>query len=223
MKILKTKFEEQLTQRNTLKNFLKVTCFTLLPFLLIHSCSTIDVSITKNREQVQKIKNIAILSFDFKGDKSVGKEFANSLSILSIRNERIQIIERNEEDLQKVFGEFKLSRSGIVDETTAASAGRILGVDGILIGYGETEEVQSKTIIKSFRLKLINVQNGSLVLGIIKEPGIEWTWGLRAKYLLGLGLIWTKEDLLIESNSVGFLAEITSRKIVEAIQNYDRK
>lgn len=211
------------SQRNALKNLLKFAFFTLLPFLLIHSCSTIDVSITKNREQVQKMKNIAILSFDFKGDKSVGKEFANSLSILSIRNERIQIIERNEEDLQKVFGEFKLSRSGIVDETTAASAGRILGVDGILIGYGETEEVQSKTIIKSFRLKLINVQNGSLVLGIIKEPGIEWTWGLRAKYLLGLGLIWTKEDLLIESNSVGFLAEITSRKIVEAIQNYDRK
>ncbi|MCX7998999.1 MAG: CsgG/HfaB family protein [Leptospiraceae bacterium] len=206
-----------------MKNFSKLVSLTLFISIFLQTCSTIDVSITKNKEQIQKLKNIAILSFDFKGDKSIGKEFSNSLSILAIRTERIQIIERNEEDLQKIFGEFKLSRSGLIDEATAASAGKVLGVDGILIGYGETEEFQNKTIIKSFRLKLIHVQNGSLVLGIIKEPGIEWTWGLRLKYLLGLGLVWTKDDLFLESNSVGFLAEVTSRKIVEAIQSYDIK
>lgn len=188
--------------------------------LLIFSCSTIEVFITKKKEQLQKVQNIAILSFDFK-DKEIGKEFSNSLAIRLIKNDRIQIIERNEEDLQKVFGELKLSRSGIVDETTAVSAGKILGVDAILIGYGETEEVQKQTIIKSFRLKLINVQNGSLVLGLIKDPGIEWTWGLRLKYILGFGSIWTKEDLLIESCSIGFLADVASTKIVNALKSYD--
>ena len=184
------------------------------------SCSTIDVSIIKNKEQINKIRNIAILPFDFK-DRFVGREFANSIAILAIKNERIHIVERNEEDLQKIFSELKLSRSGIVDEQTAPNVGRVLGVDAILIGYGDTEEVQNKTIIKSFRLKLINVQNGILILGLMKEPGIEWTWGIRMKYILGFGTIWTKEELLVESCSIGFLADVAANKIIDSIKFYD--
>lgn len=200
---------------------LKITSIFISCCLFFSSCSTIQVAIVKNKEQIQKIRNIAILPFNFQGDKRIGKEFSNSLSLFVIKNDRIQIIERDMEDLQKIFTELKFSRSGIIDESTVSEAGKILGVDAILIGYGETEEVQSKTIIKSFQLKLINIQNGSLVLGIIKEPGIEWTWKLRLKYLVGFGQIWTKEDLLIESNSVVFLADVTAKKILEAMQNYN--
>lgn len=194
----------------------------LFSFIILANCSTMEVAITEKRELIRGMKNIAILSFDFKGKPEFGKEFANSFAILAIKNDRIQIIERNEEELSKVFGEFKISRSGLVDENTAASAGKLLGVDVILIGFGETTEIDSKTIIHKFRLKVINVQTGTLVIGVIKEPGIEWTPALLAKYILGLGLVWNRQDMLVESSSVRHLSSITAEKILDAIREKDK-
>jgi hypothetical protein len=198
--------------------------FGIFSFIfLLYNCSTIEVAVTEKRELVQGMKNIAILSFDFKGKPEIGKEFATSFAIHSIKNDRIQIIERNEAELNKVFSELKLSRTGIIDESTAAAAGKILGVDVILVGFGETLEVDSKTIINSFHLKVISVQTGALIIGIIKEPGIEWTPVLIAKYILGLGLIWDKKDMLIESSSVKYLSKVTSDKMLSALREADNK
>jgi hypothetical protein len=192
-----------------------------LTLILFTNCSTIEIAITEKRELVQQMKNIAIIPFDFKGKPELGKEFSNSFAILSIKNDRIQIIERNEEELSKVMGEFKVSRSGLIDEATAATAGKILGVDVILIGFGETIEIDSKSIVHKFRIKAINVQTGTLIIGVIKEPGIEWTPSLLAKYILGLGLIWDKKDMLIESSSVKHLSSVTAEKILKAIREKD--
>ncbi|MDX1960058.1 MAG: CsgG/HfaB family protein [Leptospiraceae bacterium] len=195
---------------------MKKSLFSVL-LLLYSFCSTIDVTVTKNKAEVQKTKAVAVIPFDFKGKPSLGEEFATSLSIYLIKNGRVDVIERNKAEIERIMQEHKFSRSGLVDDKTAAELGKMIGVQCILIGYGDSKEVDGKTLINNFRMKLVNVETGNLVLGVIKDPGIEWTPYLIAKYTLGLFLIWDRNDMLIESSSVKHLADETAKSISKGL------
>jgi len=192
--------------------------YLLVILLYTINCSTIDVSAKPDKSDLKKVKALAIIPFDFKGKSNIAEEFATSISIYLVKTGRVDVIERNKLEIEKILQEQKLSRSGLLDESTATKMGKMMGVDSILIGYGDTKEISGKTIINSFRLKLLNVESGSIILGVVKDPGIEWTFPMVAKYILGLTLIWDKNDLLIESSSPKFLSTETSKAITNGLQ-----
>ncbi|MCB1142469.1 MAG: hypothetical protein H7A24_14260 [Leptospiraceae bacterium] len=207
-----------------LKRYFLINTLFVISILLLSNCSTVSVSIAENKEQIQSIHKVAIIPFDFKGKENIGYEFANSLSIYFIQNNRIEIVERNKNQLDKIIQEQKFSRSGLIDEDTAAEMGKILGVDAILIGEGEAMTLgESKDIVNKFKLKLINVENGVIILGVIKNPGVEWTPGMVFKYIVGFTYIWNKSDLLVQSSHPDFISEVTVKKVLSAIGKVERK
>ena len=95
--------------------------------------------------------------------------------------------------------------------------GKILGVDAIVIGKGEQLMIENKSIeycLNSFNIKVISVETGNIFVNVIKEPGIDWTPWIRLKFAIGgFGLVWSKNDLLLETCRINFLAEHAVKEI----------
>jgi hypothetical protein len=203
---------------------LKIFIYTLIfNAIFLTNCSTIKVSVSGKKEQIQDIKKIAILPIDMKVRPDMGPSFSNSLSIFFIQNNRIEIIERNKKEIDSILAEQKFSKTGLIDETTAAEMGKILGVDAILIGDGEAKETANSPIISNYKLKLINVENGVIIVGVIKEHGIEWTPWTITKFIIGFGYIWTKQELLETTSTPTLLSELTVKKILESMAAVEKQ
>jgi len=119
-----------------------------------------DASTKYETARVGGVKRIAILAFDNKSGKTqfgpVG-ETVTDLIISKVMNtdgatEFLEIITRDQ--LDKVLQEQKLNVSGIVDESTAASVGQILGVHEILTGQiTQLMTYRPAVIIKNYQDK----------------------------------------------------------------------
>lgn len=171
-----------------------------LSFFILANCTTI--STVRSTNEQQEIRKIAVLSFEVP-NATWGPEFSDAFTLHILKNTDIQVIERDQ--IFKILDEQKLSKTGIIDETTSAKIGRILGVDAIVVGRGTALNYvdmagnKKGSLVDTFSLKLILVQSGNIALQSRKSPGTDWTTKRLAKYLLGLGLIWSKEDMFVES------------------------
>ncbi|GEM_PF-615715 len=103
---------------------------------------------------------IAVLDFELIGDK---QETAGLGVIVSewfitgiVKYGRFDVVERAM--LQKILAEQKLSSTGMIDETSAATLGKILGVKVII--SGAIVKIRDSIEINS---RVINVENGSII------------------------------------------------------------
>lgn len=190
---------------------------TLFIFSLLSSCSSIDVAVTGNRQLLKSMKKIAIMNFEMSSKDPKEQEFADIIAHQFLKTTNLNVIERDKLVISKVIGEQSLSRTGIIDESTAAQMGKILGVDAIVIGKGEQLTIEGKNIdycLNTFNIKVISVETGNIFVNAIKEPGIDWTPWIRLKFAIGgFGLIWNKQDLLLETCRINFLAEHAVKEI----------
>ena len=97
-----------------------------------------DVAVTGDKQLLKSMKKIAVMNFEI-NNRSDPKEqeFSDIIAHQFLKNTNFNVIERDKLVISKVIGEQSLSRSGIIDETTAAQMGKILGVHAIVIGKGE--------------------------------------------------------------------------------------
>jgi TolB-like protein len=88
--------------------------------------------------------SIAVLDFsDLSGNVSLfGKYVAGELLYLLQQKENVSIIERN--NLEKILEEFKLQYSDFFDESTTKELGKIIGVDGLVMGTITNLENEAK-------------------------------------------------------------------------------
>lgn len=211
----------------------KFTLISILFFLI--QCSTINVALTKNKQAVLGARKMAVMPFEVKSPAgNQGQYFSNIFAMSIVKLTSIDVIERVE--MEKLLKEQKLARTGLIDESTAAEMGKILGVDAIVIGSGEQLQIEIEkpgaekdTVVKEtklienglskFFIKIVNVQNGIVLFTASKDPGIEWTPYITAKYVLGLGLIWSKNDMMVESCSM----ENLSKKVISEMESEIRK
>jgi hypothetical protein len=141
-----------------------------------------------------------------------------------LKHSKWEIIER--EQIFKILEEQKLTKSGLIDDAKSVQIGRILGVDAIVVGRGTAlSYIDSKKgpvnyLVDTFSLKVVVVQTGAILMESRKSPGTDWTPARIAKYILGFGFIWTKEDLFIESCLYDRVAERMARLISENILSY---
>jgi formylglycine-generating enzyme required for sulfatase activity/TolB-like protein len=100
-----------------------------------------------------KRKTIAVIEYsELRGQEHVhsasGRLLAERLTTELVKSGQVEVIERSQ--LQKVMNELKLESSGMVDEATAKSIGRILGVEAIVTGTmaktGSDIEIHSRLI-----------------------------------------------------------------------------
>lgn len=88
-------------------------------------------------EQLRSSKklNIAILPIeDYSGQLNTGRELSSHIinQLLALRNPLLQLIDR--EYTERILEEQMFGLSGLVDEATAANAGRLLGGTTVLVG-----------------------------------------------------------------------------------------
>lgn len=76
-------------------------------------------------------------------------------------------------------------------------------------------------LVDTFSLKAINVETGSLLITVRKEPGKAWDYRYRLKYLCGLTFIWDKEDVLIDSSRYDDISKQVVRNILDAINEIE--
>jgi tetratricopeptide (TPR) repeat protein len=112
--------------------FMRLISFLLLAGLLISGCTKSAVlEITKPAEyNLSDLKRLAV--FDFNGPRDTGGVVADKFTGQLWGTGYFSMLERKE--LQKVLEEHALQMSGVIDDSTIVEFGKILGVDGMVVG-----------------------------------------------------------------------------------------
>jgi len=125
----------------------------------------ITVILNKKFDQ-SKIKRIAAFPFDDSGysgfDKGSGGTVSDWFAVELLKTGYYEVIERNQ--VEKILKEQMLQQTGIVDVDTAVKAGRILGVQGLLMGSADGT-TNSFTVV----VKLIDVETGNTAWSVVYE------------------------------------------------------
>lgn len=201
----------------SLGKFFRISLFIFL--LAFASCSTISTS--KTRVSVGAVHKVAVLNFDINNAKW-GPEFADSMVHYLLDYGKWEIIER--EQIFKILDEQKLSRSGLIDDSQSVQIGKILGVDAIVVGRGtalnyiNSKKQRENYLVDTFSMKVVLVQTGAILMQSRKRPGTDWTIPRLLQYGLGLGLIWTKEDIFIETSKYDSVAKRMAKLIASNIK-----
>ena len=109
------------------------------------------------REILAKLKansslSIAILPIeDQSGSPNVASELSTEIvnQLLALRNPLIRLIDR--EYMNKILEEQKLGLSGLIDESSAARAGRLMGGNAVLVGSVTEVKIENRAPLRDAR------------------------------------------------------------------------
>jgi len=121
---------------------MRLTSILLLTGLIISGCTkSTMIEITKPAEyNVSDLKRIAVM--DFSGPGNTGDIVAGKFTNQLWSTNYFALLERKE--LQKVLEEHALQMSGVVNDSTIVEFGKILGVDGIIVGSVDSYRSEDK-------------------------------------------------------------------------------
>lgn len=194
--------------------------FFLLFTMILTNCTTMESAIQfpdQNKRDLT-IQKIAVLTFEIDDAKWDG-EFTDAVSLQLAKNLPMAVIER--EQLSKVVNEQSFTKTGIIDTQTAVRIGKILGVDALVFGRGsalrtfDPKGMPYPNLIDTVSLKIVKIESGQVVVNARKKPGTNWSGLKLTKYILGLGLIWSRSDILMETSEYDYVAE----KLVSEIRS----
>lgn len=96
------------------------------------------------------VQSIGVVEFDGPGDS--GKKVADAFTAQLATTQYYKIVGRSQEKLRALDNELALGQMGVVDEKMAAKAGKILGVDAMLMGkvndWSASDEPYSVTVMQ---------------------------------------------------------------------------
>lgn len=206
-----------------MKKFLYGCAWLLVPVMF--GCSTIDVAINKKVDVTKKLNKIVVFPFEIKS-AHWGDEFSDSITHYLFKTGRVDVVERQE--LEKILKEQRLSMTGLLDSDKSARVGRLLGADVMVLGRGTALDIgqrdqEGKNLVDTFMLKVVSVETGSLLITVRKEPGTAWTWWFRMKFCCSLSLLYDRKDALCQSSRYDEIARQIASRIVEALDEIERK
>lgn len=195
-----------------MKHSLRLFSLILFAICYLSTCRSSEVAIQFADQTKKEIgySKVAVLRFEI-DDCKWGDEFTDSVSLYVAKHLPVRVIER--EQLSRVVGEQSFSKTGIIDEQTAVKIGKVLGVDAIIFGRGTAliKKDQSKqtigNLLDTVSIKVVHIESGHVLVNARKKPGTDWSVWKTTKFLLGFGLIWSREDILIETNQYDYVAE----------------
>jgi tetratricopeptide (TPR) repeat protein len=125
-----------------MKEIMRSTTLLLIICLFMASCSkTAWIEITKPADyNVSDLKRLAVV--DFSGPGNSGGITADKFTSQLWSTNYFSLLERKE--LQKILEEHALQMSGVVNDSTVVEFGKILGVDGLIVGSVNAYNVEDK-------------------------------------------------------------------------------
>jgi len=111
----------------------------------------------KDCEGKDKAVAVAGFSYSDKRESRDGSVIAERLTTELVKIKKIRIIER--EEIEKVFMELKLQGSGAVETDSIKSAGKMLGVDWLILGM--LTELEGRQI--EINARLVAVESGEIL------------------------------------------------------------
>ena len=117
--------------------------FLALTLLAAQSCAppAAKLRVLKPPEvDVSGIQRIAVA--DFLGPPEAGRELSGVLTSKLVETGYFKVLERKK--LENLMNEHKLSMLGVVDESTASNVGKMLGVDGLILGEVTSFQVEQE-------------------------------------------------------------------------------
>ena len=109
-----------------------------------------------------------------------GSSIADMVATELLGSRLYRLVERGQ--MEKILGEQALGLKGVTDSSAAVQAGKILGVQGVIVGtvpeYGYKAIGPNKVPAIGINLRMINVQNGTIVWsltisGISSDPSFS--------------------------------------------------
>ncbi len=143
----------------------KIILILLLAVLAFTCSKKVVVNIQKPAQyDVSDIKRIAV--FDFNGPEKSGEIIAGKFTTKLWKTQYFSIMERKE--LKKILEEHALQMSGIIDNATVVEYGKIIGVDGIVLGDVTAYKVSSTRGHEKIKEKVWNGEyekdkNGNII------------------------------------------------------------
>lgn len=148
--------------------------------------------------QAQLKKRIAVSRFEDRSGAryaGIGKGVADMLTTALVKSGKFSVIER--QDLDRVFAEQHLGQSGAVTPETAAKAGKVLGVELLVVGSVSEFGIKKREVSGAFKvfgagvdnkearavvdLRLVNSTTAEIIAAETEE-GSENTLGLDVRY-----------------------------------------
>ena len=183
--------------KGVLRRLTSHTIIALLYFLILSACGT-DYTSSMNRYRNQAIsksnnchiyinprankllhQKIAIIPLRAPVELA-GSSVADMVATELLGSGLYRLVERGQ--MEKILGEQALGLKGITDSSTAVQLGKILGVQGVIVGtvpeYGYKAIGSNKVPAIGINLRMINVQNGNIVWslttsGISSDPSFS--------------------------------------------------
>lgn len=130
------------------------------------TCRQIASELLKNCEGKDKAVAVAGFSYSDKRESKDGSVITERLTTELVKVKKFKIIER--EEIEKVFTELKLQGSGAVGTDSIKSAGKMLGVDWMILGT--LTELENRRI--EVNARLVAVESGEIINafnGVVKK------------------------------------------------------
>lgn len=136
------------------------------------AAETIASAIVAEATKLQK-RTVAVIEFsELRGNIYVasakGRLLSERITTQLVNTGQVEVVERSQ--LAKVMRELKLGTTGVVDDATAKSIGKILGVEAIVTGT--LTEVGPETEIHS---RMVRVEDGVILAAVTTRDVIQLT------------------------------------------------
>lgn len=222
----------------------------ILLMLLSAGCSTIDVAVQHRSEvmektfprqektgllvqeepadgqergtgTIEKIR-VVVMPIEVKGERW-GGQFSDAIALHLMKTNKFDVLERSY--LERVLREQHLHQTGLIDPSTGAKIGKILGARYIITGeaiphrYQDAEGNYHDNMVDTCTIKIIDVETASHYAIIRKEPGIAWDWSYRFMWAVPMSMIWDREDILIDSTKYDEIAQQIVTRFLNTLQH----
>lgn len=129
---------------------------------------TIAWELLKNCEGVDEKIAVAGFSYSDGRDSRDGGVVAERMTTELVNAKKFRVIERKE--IEKVFEELKIQRSGAIDSTSAKEIGKLLGADWIVVGT--LTELPNKQL--ELNARLVGIESGEIINAAKSQIKKDW-------------------------------------------------
>ena len=116
-------------------------------------------------KEIVGIERLAVLDLTYEIDPDIGRNIANMIVAELNHTGAFEVMERSA--VAKVLGEQKFSSTGMVDADTVSSIGKLLGVDGVVVGevvaFGMGKKILGKKASVGANVRMVNVESARVV------------------------------------------------------------
>jgi tetratricopeptide (TPR) repeat protein len=146
---------------------ISLTRIGVLLVLVVSGCQkTVTIrAVEPGMKNIVGIERLAVLDLAYEADPDAGRNVANMIVAELNQAGAFEVMERSA--VKKILDEQRFSTTGIVDAATVSSLGKLLGVDGVVVGevvaFGAGRKVLGKEASVGINIRLVDVESARVI------------------------------------------------------------